>query len=42
MRIFFTEFCKRVEKIELAGDPVLLRSNQMNGIKHLPLKLKAA
>jgi cytochrome P450 len=42
MKIFFSEFCKRVKGIELAGDPVLLRSNQMNAIKHLPLKLHRA
>jgi cholest-4-en-3-one 26-monooxygenase len=39
MKVFFTEFCKRVNRIELAGEPTFLRSNQMNGIKHLPLKL---
>ena len=42
LRIFFTEFCRRVGRLELAGDAVLLRSNQMNGIKHLPLRLMAA
>lgn len=42
MKIFFTEFCKRVRRIDVGGDPILLRSNQMNGIKHLPLRLQAA
>jgi cholest-4-en-3-one 26-monooxygenase len=42
MKIFFSEFCKRVKSIELAGEPIFLRSNQMNGIKHLPLRLQRA
>jgi cholest-4-en-3-one 26-monooxygenase len=42
MKVFFTEFCRRVKRIELAGIPGYLRSNQMNGIKHLPLRLLAA
>ncbi len=42
MKVFFAEFCRRVGRVELTGDPSYLRSNQMNGIKHLPLRLHAA
>lgn len=42
LRIFFEEFCKRVKRVELLGEPSYLRSNLINGIKHLPVRLHAA
>jgi cholest-4-en-3-one 26-monooxygenase len=41
MRILFEEMLRRVETIELTGEVSRLRSNFINGIKHLPVKLSA-
>jgi cholest-4-en-3-one 26-monooxygenase len=41
MRILFEEMLRRVDKIELTGEVSRLRSNFINGIKHLPVKLTA-
>ena len=41
MRILFEEMLRRVETIELAGEVSRLRSNFINGIKHLPVKVTA-
>jgi cytochrome P450 len=37
MRIFFRELLTRLPEVQLAGDPVRLTSNFINGITHLPL-----
>jgi cytochrome P450 len=37
MRIFFREFLTRLPDVRLAGEPVRLTSNFINGITHLPL-----
>ncbi len=42
LNIMFEELAARVERIEPLGDPVRLRSNFMNGIKHLPVRLHPA
>ncbi|TXI45373.1 MAG: cytochrome P450, partial [Mycobacterium sp.] len=39
LRVLFEEMVDRYERIELAGDPVRLRSNFLNGVKHLPVRL---
>ena len=41
MRILFEEMLRRVETIELTGEVSRLRSNFINGIKHLPVTLTA-
>jgi cholest-4-en-3-one 26-monooxygenase len=38
----FEELARRVSRIEPLGEPVRLRSNFMNGIKHLPVCLHPA
>lgn len=38
LRVLLTELVERYERIELAGDPVRLRSNFLNGVKHLPVR----
>jgi len=40
MNLLFDELVKRVDTIELAGDVKRLRSNFINGIKHLPVRMK--
>jgi cytochrome P450 len=37
MRAMFRAVLRRLGEVELAGDPVRLRSNFQNGIKHLPV-----
>jgi cytochrome P450 len=39
MRVFLDEFVARVERVELAGEPVRLRSNFANGLKRLPIRV---
>ncbi|WCO66918.1 cytochrome P450 [Iamia majanohamensis] len=38
-RVFFEELLSTVDRIELTGDPVRLRSNLNNGYKRLPVRL---
>ena len=42
LRILFEALCREVQSIDLAGPPIRLRSNFLNGIKHLPLHLTPA
>jgi cholest-4-en-3-one 26-monooxygenase len=37
MRLIFTEILTRLDDLQLAGDPVPLRSNFVGGVKHLPV-----
>ncbi len=39
VRVVFEELLKRVERIEIIGEPDRLRSNFINGIKHLPVRM---
>jgi cholest-4-en-3-one 26-monooxygenase len=41
MRLLFTELITRAPRIDKLGEPVRLRSNFINGIKHLPVRLNA-
>ncbi|MER3452646.1 MAG: cytochrome P450 [Acidimicrobiia bacterium] len=41
IRVMFEELMRRVPRIEQAGPPQRLRSNFINGIKHLPVRLAA-
>jgi cytochrome P450 len=40
-RVFLEEFCARFASIELAGEPVRLRSNELNAWKRMPVRLVA-
>ena len=42
VRVVFEELLKRVAKIEITGPPDRLRSNFINGIKHLPVRATLA
>jgi hypothetical protein len=42
VRVVFEELLKRVAGIEITGDPDRLRSNFINGIKHLPVRVTLA
>ena len=42
IRIFFEEFLKSVEKVELNGDPAWLAANFVGGLKRLPIRFQAA
>jgi cholest-4-en-3-one 26-monooxygenase len=42
MNIMFDELVKRVASVELTGEVKRLRSNFINGIKHLPVRLRPA
>jgi cholest-4-en-3-one 26-monooxygenase len=42
MNIMFDELVRRVDSVELIGDVKRLRSNFINGIKHLPVRLHRA
>ena len=42
VRVVLEELAARVASIELTGEPSRLRSNHINGIKHLPARLTAA
>lgn len=39
VRTFLESLARRVERVELAGEPRRVRSNFINGLKHLPLVL---
>lgn len=39
VRVFFEELLRRVASVEVIGEPDRLRSNFINGIKHLPVKV---
>jgi len=39
MKVLFEEFVKRAPRIEQLGEPSRLRSNFINGIKHLPIRV---
>ncbi len=39
VKIVLEELASRVAEIELSGPPVRLRSNHINGVKHLPVRL---
>ncbi len=41
VRVVFEELLKRVSSIEIVGEPDRLRSNFINGIKHLPVRMSA-
>ncbi|MEP6872472.1 MAG: cytochrome P450, partial [Anaerolineaceae bacterium] len=38
IRVMFEELFRRFPDIELDGDPERLRSNFINGVKHLPVR----
>jgi cholest-4-en-3-one 26-monooxygenase len=42
IRVMFEELLARLPDIELAGDIQRLRSNFINGIKHMPVKFTPA
>jgi cytochrome P450 len=42
IRVMFEELLKRVPDMEPAGDVSRLRSNFINGIKHLPVSFSPA
>ncbi len=42
VRVALEELSKRVKAVELTGTPLRLRSNHINGIKHLPVRLTPA
>ena len=42
VRVVFEELLKRVASIEITGPPDRLRSNFINGIKHLPVRVTTA
>ncbi|HEY7468709.1 MAG TPA: cytochrome P450 [Acidimicrobiia bacterium] len=42
VRVVFEELLKRVASVEITGPPARLRSNFINGIKHLPVKVMLA
>jgi cytochrome P450 len=42
VRIVLEELAARVKSIELVGEPVRLRSNHINGIKRMPVRLVSA
>ncbi|MEZ5311030.1 MAG: cytochrome P450 [Microthrixaceae bacterium] len=39
LRVLFGEMVDRYDRIELSGQPDRLRSNFLNGVKHLPVRL---
>jgi len=41
LRLMMREMFRRVERVELAGEPVRLRSNQFAGWLHLPVRMTA-
>ena len=41
IKVLFEELVARVSRVEALGEPVRLRSNFINGIKHLPVRLVA-
>jgi len=42
IRILFAELLQRIEDIELAGDPAWVEASFVSGLKHLPIKYRAA
>jgi cholest-4-en-3-one 26-monooxygenase len=42
MNIMFDELVRRVDSVEVIGDVKRLRSNFINGIKHLPVRMHRA
>jgi cytochrome P450 len=42
IRVMFEELLRRLPDMELAGDVERLRSNFINGIKHLPVSFAPA
>lgn len=38
-RVFYEEFFKRYKSIELIGEPKRIRSNLVNGLKHMPVRI---
>jgi cholest-4-en-3-one 26-monooxygenase len=42
VRVTFEELARRVGRVELVGTPERLRSNFVNGLKHLPVRLRAS
>jgi cytochrome P450 len=42
IRVVLEELLERVQRIELAGEPVWTRSNRLFGLRHLPVSLVAA
>ena len=42
VRVVFEELLARVASIEITGEPARLRSNFINGIKHLPVRVALA
>ena len=40
LRLMFDEICRRIPDVQPAGEVQLLRSNFINGLKHLPLILE--
>jgi len=42
IRILLEELLDRCERIERVGEPARLRSNFLNGVKHLPVRLSRA
>jgi cytochrome P450 len=42
VRVVFEELLKRVASMELTAEPDRLRSNFINGIKHLPVRVSVA
>ncbi len=41
VRVFLEEMVRRIRRIQLDGQPERIRSNFINGLKHLPLTLEA-
>ncbi|HBL08710.1 MAG TPA: cytochrome P450, partial [Acidimicrobiaceae bacterium] len=37
LRLMFDEICRRIPDVQPAGEVQLLRSNFINGIKHMPV-----
>ena len=42
LRVVLEELASRVDSIEVTGPPVRLRSNHINGVKHLPVRFQPA
>ena len=42
MKVLFEELVARAPRIEKLGEPTRLRSNFINGLKHLPVQLVPA
>ena len=42
VRVFLEEICRKIHQFHRAGPPVRIRSNFINGLKHLPLELEPA